>query len=117
MATFAHGALTSTATTADQVVHSFTPTNATSWKSTVVAGYLTTYSASESNMGVVKLQTGGSDRAEFRIQNTDNDSVPGMRVIPWGNGIVLDGATVMRWIVTPASATSMRWTASFFGEG
>lgn len=117
MATFAFGALTSTATTADQVIHSFTPLNTTSWKSTMVAGFLTTYSGTESNLGTVKLQTGGSDRAEFRLQNTDNDSLPGIVIIPWGDGLSLDGATVMRWIVTPSAATSMRWTASFFGQG
>lgn len=117
MATFQFGALTTTATTADQVINSFTPTNTTSWKSTYVAGFLTTYSGTESNLGTVKLQTGGTDRSEFRIQNTDNDSLPGIVVIPWGDGMVLDGATVMRWIVTPASATSMRWTSGFFGQG
>jgi hypothetical protein len=117
MATFQFNALTTTATTADQVINTFTPLITTSWKSTYVAGFLTTYSATEANLGTVKLQTGGTDRAEFRIQNTDNDSLPGIIVIPWGDGLTLDGATVMRWIVTPASATSMRWTAGFFGEG
>lgn len=117
MATFQHGAITTTATTADQVINTFTPTNTTSWKSTMVVAYLTTYSASESNLGKTQLQTAGTDRCELRLQNTDNDSCPGIVIIPWGDGITLDGATVMRWVTTPAAATSMRWTSSFFGEG
>lgn len=117
MATFQHAGLTTTATTADQVISSFTPTNVTSWKCTIVVGYLTTYSATESNMGVVKMQVGGTDEAEMRIQNTDVDSRPGIIVIPWGNGLVFSGAEVVRWIVTPASTTSMRWVGSFHGQG
>ena len=116
MAVFEHGAITTTATTADQVIHSFTPLNTTSWKATLVSGYLTTYSSTESNLGTLVLQTAGANRAEFRVQNTDNDSLSGTVVIPWGNGLTLDGATVMRWLTTPAAATSMRWTASFFGQ-
>jgi hypothetical protein len=117
MATFQFAALTTTAVTADQVITSFTPTNTTSWKSTMVCGFLTTYSGTEANLGTVKLQQAGTDKAEFRIQNTDNDSLPGIIVIPWGDGVVFNGTDVVRWIVTPASTTSMRWTASLFGEG
>ena len=117
MATFGHGAITTTATTADQVIHSFTPTNTTSWKCAIVVGYLTTYSGTESNMGVAKLQVGGSDIFEARVQNTDVDSRPGIIVVPWGNGLTFSGAEVLRGIVTPASATSMRWTCSFHGNG
>ncbi len=115
-ATIQHGALTSSASTADQVITSFTPTNTTSWKSTTVSGFLTTYSATESNLGTVVMQVNAANVFESRIQNTDNDSIPGCIVIPW-DGIVANGSHVWRWIVTPASATSMRWTASLFGEG
>lgn len=114
--TFQHGALTTTATTADQVITSFTPTNTTSWKSTTVSGFLTTYSATESNLGTVVQQVNGANVFETRIQNTDNDSIPGCIVIPY-DGILANGSHVWRWIVTPAAATSMRWTASYFGEG
>ncbi len=117
MATIQFGALTTTATTADQVITSFTPGAATSWKSTYVAGFLTTYSATESNMGTVYLEQGGVDKFEGRIQNTDNDTVAGVIVIPWGNGIQFSGAEVVRWVVTPAATTSMRWTAAFYGQG
>jgi len=117
MATIQQGALTTTAVTADQIITSFTPGAATSWKSTVVCGFLTTWSATEANMGTVYLEQGGVDKFEGRIQNTDLDSVAGVIVIPWGDGILFSGAEVVRWLVTPASTTSMRWTASIFGQG
>jgi len=117
MATIQFGALTSSATTADQVINSFTPGSSTSWKCNFVAGFLTTYSATESNLGTVKLQQGGTDKNEFRLQNTDNDTCPGIVVIPWGNGLSFTGSEVVRNIVTPAAATSMRWTSTLFGQG
>jgi hypothetical protein len=117
MATIVQGALTTTATTADQEIVSNTPSSSVSFKSTVVGGFLTTYSGTESNMGVTKMQKGGVDASpEIRIQNTDLDSVAGVVVIPWGNGLQFSGSEVIRWIVTPAAATSMRWSAAFFGQ-
>lgn len=118
MATIAYQALTSTAVTAKQALTTaYTPTNTVSVKTTVIAGYLTTYSATEANMGVVYLQQGGTDKFEARIQNTDLDTIAGVIVIPFGNGLSFTGSEVFSWVVTPASTTSMRWTASFFGQG
>ena len=118
MATINFQALTSTAATAKQALTTaYTPANTTSVKSTVISGYLTTYSATEANMGVVYLQQGGVDKAEMRIQNTDLDTIAGVIVIPFGNGLTFTGSETFSWVVTPASTTSMRWTASFFGQG
>jgi hypothetical protein len=117
MATSQFGGLTSTSTTASQTINSFTPTSSTSWKSTMVVLYFTTYSSTSANGGVAKLQQNGSDIAEMRLQNTGNDSCPGIQVIPWGNGLQFSGSEVVQWITTPAASTSMRWTASFFGQG
>lgn len=117
MATIQHGVLTSTATTADQVISSFTPTGSTSWKCTTVAGWLTTASATEANLGAVSLQQGGVAKAELRLQNTDTSRTVGLVVIPWGDGVVFTGSEVLRWIVTPAAVTSMRWAATFYGQG
>jgi hypothetical protein len=116
MATFYHAAITTTATTADQVIASHTPSGAVAWKMAAIVGYLTTYSAAESNMGVAKMQVGGVDELELRIQNTDVDSKPGIIIIPWSDGLVFSGAEVVRWTVTPAAATSMRWAGSFHGQ-
>jgi hypothetical protein len=114
MARIAFGGLTSTAVTANQTVLTDTPTNAESLKTILISGYLTTYSATESNMGVVILRQNGVDKAEFRIQNTDLDSVAGVVVIPVGDGLLFNGTDPIAVVVTPAAVTSMRWTASFF---
>jgi hypothetical protein len=106
------GGLTTTATTADHVITSHTPANNQSLKAIVIAAFLTTYSGTESNMGTVKIQVGGVDKMEFRIQNTDLDAMPGVLVVPLGDGLVFSGSEVVRAIVTPAAATSMRWTCS-----
>lgn len=111
-ATIQFGALTTTATTPDQVINSHTPANTVALKAIVIAGFLTTYSGTESNMGTVKIQVGGIDKMEFRIQNTDLDAMPGVLVVPLGDGLVFSGSEVVRAIVTPAAATSMRWTCS-----
>lgn len=117
MATIVQGALTTTAVTADQVIVTNTPAGTTSFKCAAVCGYLTTYSATESNMGTVYFEQGGVDKFEARIQNTDLASLAGVIVLPWGNGLTFSGAEVIRWLVTPAAVTSMRWTGSFFGQG
>lgn len=117
MATILAGGLTTTAVTAAQTIISGTPAGTTSFKCAAVSGYLTTYSATEANMGVVYIRQGGTDKFEGRIQNTDLASLAGVIVIPWGDGLVFSGAETLAWHVTPASTTSMRWWGSFFGQG
>ncbi len=117
MATFISGQLTTTATTAEQSVCSATPSGSTSFKSGAIAGYLTTYSATESNMGVVFWDVGGTNRWEARVQNTDLASLAGVIVLPFGDGITFSGAETCAWQVTPAAATSMRWAGIFIGQG
>ena len=77
MATIVAGGLTTTAVTAAQTIVTNTPANTTSFKAATVSGYLTTYSATESNMGVVFIRQGGVDKFEGRIQNTDLASLAG----------------------------------------
>jgi len=117
MATIVAGGLTTTAVTAAQTIVTNTPANTTSFKAATVSGYLTTYSATESNMGVVFIRQGGTDKFEGRIQNTDLASLAGVIVIPWGDGLAFSGAEAIAWHVTPAATTSMRWWGAFFGQG
>lgn len=117
MATIQFGALTTTANTSDQVINTFTPLSTTVWASTTITGYMTTYAATEADMGPPRLQQDGSDKFKVKIQNSDMDNPAGLVVIPFGDGISFSGVEVVRWLVTPASATSMRWAASFFGQG
>ncbi len=117
MATIVAGGLTTTAVTAAQTIVTNTPANTTSFKAATVSGYLTAYSATESNMGVVFIRQGGVDKFEGRVQNTDLASLAGVIVIPWGDGLTFSGAEALAWHVTPAATTSMRWWGAFFGQG
>jgi hypothetical protein len=117
MATIAFGALTTTAVTAYQTIYTGTPAGTTSFKSAVLCSYLTTYSATEAALGLVYIRQAGTDKFEARMQNTDLASLASVIVIPWGDGLLFSGAEVLSAHCTPASTTSMRWTASFFGQG
>lgn len=113
-ATIQFGALTTTAVTANQAILTNTPVNTLSLKCIVISAFLTTYSATEVNMGTVRLLVGGVQKGEWRFQNTDNDTLAGTMVIPLGNGLTFSGAEAVLVDVTPASTTSMRWAASYF---
>lgn len=115
--TFQYNSLVTSSTSADQVIVTFTPLNTTSWKYIGIVGTLQTYNGSDQNLGVVSLQVDGSTIFSARIQHTPVDSRPGIISIPLGNGITFNGSQVVRWIVTPASSTSMEWRASFLGQG
>jgi hypothetical protein len=60
------------------------------------------------------MTVGGTDKLEFRIQNTDLDTLAGVVVIPLGDGLGFTGSEQIQFVATPASTTSMRWTASLF---
>jgi len=113
-ATISYGRLVTTATTAKQTILTNTPASNLKLKTIVIAGYPTTWSATESNLGTVYLQVGGVDKMEFRLQNTDNDTLAGIVVIPLGNGLAFSGSEAVDVKVTPAAATSYTWTATFF---
>ena len=112
--TISYGRLVSTATTAKQTILTNTPANNLKLKTIVIAGYPTVWSATEANLGTVYLQVGGVDKMEFRLQNTDNDTLAGIVVIPLGNGLLFSGSEAVDVKVTPAAATSYTWTATFF---
>lgn len=117
MATIVSGGLTTTATTAEQTIVTNTPANTTSFKCISVSGYLTTYSATESALGVVFFDLAATNVYEARMQNTDLASLASVIVIPWGDGLTFNGSQAIAWQVTPAAATSMRWFGTMWGEG
>jgi len=92
MATIQFGAITTTAVTTRQDILTYTPADSLSLKAIVVAGYFTVWSATEANLGTVYVVVGGSDKMEFRITNTDNDTTPGLVVIPFGDGVTFSGS-------------------------
>jgi hypothetical protein len=116
-----HATLVTTAATADQVILSVTLAATTTYKLIALGCAATTYSATEVNLGLGRIQadlTGGGwlQKFEQRFQNTDLDNNCGMSILPLGSGIAFASGDDIRAICTPASTTSMRWPASFWGE-
>lgn len=116
-----HTTLVTTATTADQVILSVTFAAITTYKMIAIGAALTTFSATEANVGLARIQadlTGGGwvQKFEQRFQNTDLDNNCGMSILPLGSGVAFAIGDDLRGICTPAAATSTRWSCSFWGE-
>ena len=115
-----HTTLATTATTADQVILSVTLSATTTYKMFAIGCSYTTYSATEANLGLARIQadlgSGWVQRFEQRFQNTDLDNNCGMSILPLGAGIAFASGDDIRAICTPAATTSMRWPASFWGN-
>jgi hypothetical protein len=116
-----YGNLVTTAVTADQVICTVTFGATTTYKMMSLGAALTTYSATESNLGLGRIAadlTGGGWVVKFeqRFQNTDLDNNAGMSILPLGAGIAYASGQDVRAQCTPAATTSMRWNASFWGE-
>lgn len=115
-----YGNLVTTAVTADQVILTVTFGATTTYKIITLGCAYTTYSATEANLGLGRIQAdlgaGWATKMEQRFQNTDLDNNCGMTVMPLGSGIAYASGEDVRAICTPASTTSMRWNASFWGN-
>lgn len=115
-----HTTLVTTAVTADQVILSVTLAAIATYKLIALGSAYTTYSATEANLGLGRIQadlgSGWVQRFEQRFQNTDLDNNAGMSILPLGSGIAFASGDDIRGICTPASTTSMRWSCSFWGE-
>jgi len=115
-----HATLVTTAVTADQVIKSVTFAAITTIKLVALGVAYTAYNGTEANLGPGRIQAdlgaGWVQRFEQRFQNTDLDNNCGMSILPLGSGIAFAIGEDIRAICTPASTTSMRWNASFWGE-
>jgi len=115
-----HATLVTTAVTADQVIKSVTFAAITTIKLVALGVAYTAYNGTEANLGLGRIQadlgSGWVQRFEQRFQNTDLDNNCGMSILPLGSGIAFASGEDIRAICTPASTTSMRWNASFWGE-
>lgn len=111
------GALTTTATTADQVVLTYTVTTG----STLFLSYLTmeceftTPSATATVLGVVSLETPSGTKGISTTCENATVSVMDRIVIPFTEPISVASGTVVRVVTTPATATSIKWQANFGG--
>lgn len=117
-----YGNLVTTSVTPDQVILSYTVAGSdlTILFMALGAAY-TTYNATEAYLGFGRIQfdTGGGwvtkDRSPAFV-NTDLDNNCPMIIRPLGKGQVLAVGEDVRFICTPATATSIRWNASLWGN-
>lgn len=117
-----HSVLVTTSVTGDQSIHSHTVagTNLTV-KLLMIAAAYTTVSATEAYLGFGRFQLDvgagwvTSDRSPAFV-NTDLDNNNPLVIRPLGTGQVLAVGNKIRGICSPATATSIRWSCSVWGE-
>ena len=117
-----HSILVTTSTAGEQVIHSRTVagTNLNMKLLTLGAAY-TTYNSTEAYIGFGRFQfdTGSGWETKDRspaFVNTDLDNNNPLIVRPLGSGQILPVGHSIRAICNPATATSIRWAASIWGE-
>jgi hypothetical protein len=117
-----HSVLVTVSTAGEQVIHARTVagTNLNMKLLTLGAAY-TTYNATEAYIGFGRFQfdTGlgweTKDRSPAFV-NTDLDNNNPLIIRPLGSGQILQIGHSIMAICNPATATSIRWTASIWGE-
>jgi len=111
------GSLVTTATTADQVVLTYTVTAG----KTLFLGYLhlsgslTAVSATATVLGTVSLETPSGTKVFTARMTNPTTSATGDLTVPLADPIPIAAGTVVRVVVTPAAVTSMTWVCNFGG--
>lgn len=107
--------LTTTAVTANQVIATYTVTTAKTLllQAASIQARLTTLSATGAILGTASLQIGGVTVATFTFTNPTSEQV--IPVILDFNDLPIPAATVVQWVCTPASTTSMLWVGNIAG--
>jgi hypothetical protein len=111
------GTITTTATTADQVVLTYTVTSGKTLflQYLVMYGRLTVLSATATILGAISLETpSGTKVITFDDVNPTTSELE-FNPVGFSEPIPLAAGTVVRVVVTPAAATSMLWRANFGG--
>lgn len=110
------GALASSATTADQVVLTYTVTSGKTFylEYVHVTARLTTFAATATNFGNASLESpAGTKMATAMIANAGAINPP--YEISFNEPLPFAAGTVIRVVCTPAAATAFTWQASFGG--
>lgn len=119
-----HTVLVTTSVASNQEIYSYTVSgSALTIKLLTLGAAYTTYSGTEAYLGFGRFQfdfNGGSgwetkDRSPAFV-NTDLDNNNPLIIRPLGTGEVLSVGQKVRSICTPATATSIRWASSVWGE-
>jgi hypothetical protein len=114
---FKTGTITTTATTADQVVLTYTVTSGKTFylQYLVMYGRLTVLAATATILGAISLETpSGTKCITFDDVNPTTSELE-FNPLGFSEPIPIAAGTVVRVVVTPAAATSMLWRANFGG--
>lgn len=111
------GTLVTAATTADQVILTYT---VTSGKTFFLCYFsqdvrLTAVSATASIIGTVSLETPAGTKVWTSTETNPTTSQTGQKVVAPSDPLPIPSGTVIRWVCTPAATTSMTWVANFGG--
>jgi hypothetical protein len=119
-----HATLVTTSVTGEQVILSVTVAGSPySIKLMTLGAAYTTYSATEAYMGFGRFQLDWNLGAGWETKdrgpafvNTDLDNNSPLLVRPLGAGLSLAVGQKIRGICNPATATSIRWNCSIWGN-
>ena len=111
------GSLTTTATTADQVVLTYTVTAGKTFylEYFEIEARLTALSATASILGTASLENPSGTKGHTSTFTNQTTSEVKRIVIPLAEPIPIATGTVIRVVCTPAAATSMLWIGNFGG--
>lgn len=111
------GTLTTSATTADQVVLTYTVTALKTFflQYLHLCGSLTAISATASILGTMSLETPSGTKVFTTRFTNPTISLPDELVLDFQEAIPVAAGVVVRVVVTPAAATGMTWIANFGG--
>jgi hypothetical protein len=111
------GTITTSATTVDQVVLTYTVTAAKTFYLCylVMYGRLTVPAATATILGAISMETPSGTKTITLDDMNPTTSELEFNPLTWTEPIPIAAGVVIRVVVTPAAATSMLWRASFGG--
>ncbi len=111
------GTLVTTATTADQVILTYTVTVGKTFWLLYIAwdARLTVLSATASILGAISLETPSGTKVFTSTETNPTTSETLMSVLTFPEALPIPAGTTIRWAVTPNANTSMTWIANFGG--
>lgn len=109
--------LVTTAVTADQVILTYTVTVGKTFYLEYIAWdvRLTAISATASIMGAISLETPSGTKVFTATEVNPTTSETNMTMLNFPEPLPIPAGTVIRWVTTPAAATSMTWIGNFGG--
>ncbi len=111
------GTLVTTAVTSDQVILTYTVTTGKTFFLTYISSdvRLTVVSATASILGTISLESPAGTKLYSSTETNPTTSQTGMRSVSFSEPMPIPSGTVIRFVTTPAAATSMTWIANFGG--